>query len=203
MHTTPVSLLQRLRQPSDADAWDRFVQLYTPLLAFWAARAGVPDSDAADLIQDVLVLLLQKLPQFSYDPHKSFRSWLRTVTLNKWRERCRHVDLPVAATLALDDVAVADPAEEFWEAEYRQHLIGQALRLMQANFTTATWQACWQTTVNGKSAPVVAAELGMTPGAVRVARLVDDDGAGLVVLDLDLACRWVTLGWYTLPASPN
>ena len=50
---TLISLLERLRQPSDADAWTRFVRLYTPLLCSWTHRAGLQDSDAADLIQDV------------------------------------------------------------------------------------------------------------------------------------------------------
>jgi RNA polymerase sigma-70 factor (ECF subfamily) len=168
---TPVSLLERLRRPGDAEAWARFVHLYTPLLSFWAARAGLQEQDAADLIQDVFTLLLKKLPEFTYGSSKSFRAWLRTVALNKWRERCRRAALPVAGgEEALAGVACPDPVEDFWEAEYRQHLVGQALRLMQAQFAPATWQACWENVVNGKSAAAVAAELGMTAGAVRGAR---------------------------------
>jgi RNA polymerase sigma-70 factor (ECF subfamily) len=76
---TPVSPLDRLRQPGEADAWTRFVHLYTPLLFQWASRAGLREHDAADLVQDVLTLLVQKLPEFTYDPAKSFRGWLRTT----------------------------------------------------------------------------------------------------------------------------
>ena len=166
---TPVSLLERLRRPNDPEAWNRFVHLYTPLLASWAARAGLQEQDAADLIQDVFVLLLQKLPGFSYDSSKSFRAWLRAVALNKYRERCRRAALPVAGS---PDVLanVADPAEAFWEAEYRQHLVGQALRLVRPQVEAATWQVFWETVVNGKSSAQVAAEQAMTPGAVRIAR---------------------------------
>jgi RNA polymerase sigma-70 factor (ECF subfamily) len=168
---TPVSLLERLRRPGDAEAWARFVHLYTPLLALWAARAGLREEDATDLIQDVFILLLQKLPELSYDPSRSFHGWLRTVVLNKYRERFRRAALPVCGgEEVLAGVAGPDAAEALWEAEYRQHLVGQALRLMQAQFAPATWQACWENVVNGKSAGEVAAELGMTAGAVRVAR---------------------------------
>jgi RNA polymerase sigma-70 factor, ECF subfamily len=168
---TPASLLERLRRPADAEAWARFVHLYTPLLASWAARAGLPDHDAAELIQDVFVLLLEKLPKFTYDPGKSFRAWLRTVALNKWRERFRRAALPIkGGDEALAGVACPDGAEAFWEAEYRRHLVGRALRLMQAQFAPATWRACWENVVHGKPAAEVAGELGMTPGAVRVAR---------------------------------
>src|SRR2546423_12975097 len=85
MDTTSVSLLERLREPAQQDAWGRFVDLYTPLIYYWARRVGLPPEEAADLVQDVLTLLVQKLPEFQYDPQKSFRGWLRTLTLNKWR----------------------------------------------------------------------------------------------------------------------
>jgi RNA polymerase sigma-70 factor (ECF subfamily) len=88
-HATPASLLLRLRQADGPRAWEEFVHLYTPLLYRWARRAGLAGADAADLVQDVFALLLVKLPEFHYDRHGSFRAWLRTVTLNKWRENLR------------------------------------------------------------------------------------------------------------------
>ncbi|HVS33977.1 MAG TPA: sigma-70 family RNA polymerase sigma factor, partial [Gemmataceae bacterium] len=67
MNSTSSSLLERLRQPGADDAWRRFVRLYTPLLFHWAQGAGLPRQDAADLVQDVLVLLVRKMPAFHYD----------------------------------------------------------------------------------------------------------------------------------------
>jgi len=87
MHSTSPSLLERVRQRSDGEAWGRFVALYTPLLFFWARKCGLQEEDAADLTQEVFAALVEKLPAFTYDPHRSFRSWLRTVTLNLWRDR--------------------------------------------------------------------------------------------------------------------
>ena len=168
MHTTSASLLQRLRQPGEQEAWDRFVKLYTPLLYHWARRAGLHEPDAADLVQDVFVALLRKLPEFTYDPQRSFRSWLRTVTLNHWRNRCRQ-RVP-AETAGLDEVAAPDGLEAFEEAEYRRHLVGRALELMQTDFQPTTWKAFWEFVVNGRSAAEVAAELGLAEGAVRAAK---------------------------------
>jgi RNA polymerase sigma-70 factor (ECF subfamily) len=168
---TPPSLLERLRHPDDPEAWARFVRLCTPVLARWAQRAGLNEHDAADIIQDVFALLLREMPQFAYDPSRSFRAWLCTVATNKLRERRRRASLPMLpGEEALASVVSPDGVEAFWEAEYRQHLVGQALRLMQGQFAEATWRACWENVVNGKPAAVVAAELDMTPGAVRVAR---------------------------------
>src|SRR5437016_1663068 len=87
--STSSSLLQRLAQPAEAGSWDRFVELYTPLMFAWTARMGLSDHDAADLVQDVFAILVEKLPTFRYDPDKSFRAWLKTVLLNRWRERLR------------------------------------------------------------------------------------------------------------------
>jgi RNA polymerase sigma-70 factor (ECF subfamily) len=86
MNTTPVSLLERLRHPDQPAAWERFVELYTPLLCHWARRLGLRGPDGADFVQDVFTVLVQKLPEFRYDPGKRFRGWLWTVTVNTWRE---------------------------------------------------------------------------------------------------------------------
>lgn len=187
MHTTPVSLLQRLRQPAAQDAWARFVRLYTPLLYYWARRLGCPDEDAADLVQDVFAVLVEKLPEFSYDPGRSFRSWLRTVTLNKFRDgrRERAARPRPGRDEALGEVPAPDPAAAFEEAEYRDFLVGRALRLMQSDFQPTTWKACWEHGVCGRPAPEVAAELGLSEGAVyvatcRVLRRLREELAGLL-----------------------
>jgi RNA polymerase sigma-70 factor (ECF subfamily) len=171
MMKTPVSLLERLRQPDAQAAWERFVHLYTPLLQRWARRLGLPEHDAADLIQDVLVLLVQKLPEFTYNGHQSFRGWLYTVTRNRWRDlQRRQVPEPRSTNdPTFRDVADPDPVEVLSEEEYRNYLVQRALRLMQTDFQPTTWKACWEHVVAGKSAAVVAAELNVTPAVVYVA----------------------------------
>jgi RNA polymerase sigma-70 factor (ECF subfamily) len=171
MNTTSASLLDRLRQPGAEDDWTRFVKLYSPLLYTWAHRLGLSDADAADLVQDVFAMLVQKLPEFRYDQQNSFRSWLRTVTLNKWRDRCRR---RVPAALAPDDATFmtlpAAETEAFGEAEYRQYVVTRALQLMQNEFSPLTWKACWGHVVEGRPAADVAAELGITTASVYVAK---------------------------------
>jgi RNA polymerase sigma-70 factor (ECF subfamily) len=170
MHTTSASLLERLRQPAEQESWTRFVKLYTPLIFYWARRTGLQEEDAADLVQEVFTLLVKKLPEFQYAPGKSFRGWLRTVTLNKWRERQRRrVVAAAGGEQPPEPVADADD-EAFWETEYRQQVFARAFELMQSEFQPATWKACWEQVVAGKPAGVVAAELGMTAGAVRAAK---------------------------------
>lgn len=172
MRRTPVSLLQRLREPNQAEAWERFTELYTPLLYYWTRRLGLQAQDAADLVQDVFTVLVRKLPEFQYDQHKSFRSWLRAVILNRWRDRQRRrTELPLAnEDEAFADLAAPDHADLISEADYHQNLIRRALQIMQADFQPATWQACWQYVVEERPPEEVASNLGISVGAVYVAK---------------------------------
>jgi RNA polymerase sigma-70 factor, ECF subfamily len=172
MNTTSFSLLERLRSPDEREAWDRFASLYTPLLYYWARRLGLQESDAADLVQDVFVRLVQKLPEFRHDRRHSFRSWLHTVLLNQWRTgQRRRVILPAEADEeALAGLTAGDDAEAFGEAEYRHYIAQRALTLMQSQFQPTTWRACWLQVVDGRPAAQVAAELGISEGAAYVAK---------------------------------
>ncbi len=172
MTRTPASLLERLREAPDEGGWARFVELYTPLLYYWGRRVGLKQPDAADLVQDVFLLLVRKLPEFSYDRHKRFRSWLHTVTLNKWRENARCSD-PLAQGVAAElpaDLAEDDGAARMWESEYQQLVVGRALRLMQAEFEPPTWKAFWECVARGRPGRDVADELGISLNAVYLAK---------------------------------
>jgi RNA polymerase sigma-70 factor (ECF subfamily) len=171
MERTPASLLERLRHPGDAEAWARFVALYAPLIFSWGRRVGLQEQDADDLVQDVLLALVRALPGFHYDRHKSFRRWLRTVTLNKWRDRGKRrgtQPLPGGPN-GLENLPSPEDPDAFWDAEYRRHLAERALRVMQADFQPATWKACWEYVACGRPAAEVAAEVGLSTGAVYAA----------------------------------
>ncbi len=182
MNTTPVSLLERLRQPDDQSAWARFVDLYTPLLCYWGRRAGLQEPDVADLVQDVFQILVRKLPTFAHDRDRTFRGWLRTVLLNQWRTKMRRrVEQPLENGEALAD---SGDQEALIEKEYHAYLVSRALHVMKTDFQPATWQAFWEYVVCGRPVAEVAAELGMSEKAVylakpRVLRRLREELAGL------------------------
>src|SRR5262249_61831187 len=123
MPSPPLSLLERLRRPGesgrDADAWSRFVDLYAPLLFYWARRLGLAEPDAADLVQDVFLVLVRQLPTFRHDGRHSFRAWLHTILLNHWRDRLRRPAV-VATGAGPRPPARAPPAAERAAARNRQ-----------------------------------------------------------------------------------
>jgi RNA polymerase sigma-70 factor (ECF subfamily) len=174
MHTTSVTLLEALRSSTAQDAWRRFVQLYSPLLLRWARQLGLQDSDAADLVQDVFVTLVAKLPGFRYDRDGSFRRWLHTVLRNRWRDwQRRKTARPVSTgnstlieMIPDDDESAADLSE----VEYHKQLLNRALQLLRDEFQPITWRAFWEHGVAARPAADVARELGLTPGAVYAAK---------------------------------
>ena len=168
MESTPASLVERLKHREDADAWARFVNLYTPIIFSWARRIGLQEADAGDLVQDVFAVLVQKMASFRYDPGQSFRAWLKTVAINKIRERQRRRG-EVQLINGHDIVESAD-SNTFWEVEFRRELVQRALQIMRTDFQPTSWQACWATVVERRSVEDVAAELGLSAGAVYAAR---------------------------------
>jgi RNA polymerase sigma-70 factor (ECF subfamily) len=187
MLTTPPSLLARLRQSSERDAWERFVEMYTPLFFGWTKRLNLDDHEAADLVQDLFAVLVEQLPSFEYDPRKSFRAWLKTILLNRWRNHLhrRSAENLVRPHNMNEVIALDDPVPEMEEAEHRQYLVGRALTLMRTEFQPDTWKACWEFVVCGRRAEEVAAELGISVNAVylakgRVLRRLREELAGLL-----------------------
>ncbi|GAB5444217.1 MAG: sigma-70 family RNA polymerase sigma factor [Fuerstiella sp.] len=172
MQSTSVNLLKRLKETGASEDWNRFVQLYTPLIYYWIRSRGLSTSDTAELVQEVLLTLVRKLPQFEYDPQKRFRAWLKTLTGNKvsdWHRRRG----PEWQTEAADDVqqtVLNEPSEAVENQEYQQFVLARAYSLMQTEFEPTTWRAFVMYVSEGKSAAEVAAELGLTENAVRVAK---------------------------------
>jgi RNA polymerase sigma-70 factor (ECF subfamily) len=169
MHSTPVSLLEKLRLTGDALAWERFVTLYTPLLYHWLLRTGVSPTDVADLVQEVFAVLVRRLPEFRRDPSQSFHRWLYVVTLNLWRARQRK---PAAVSLdgTIAEPAAPDDLASFIDTEYRANLAQRAFSILEADFSPLTRRIFRQLVIDGEPGEAVAAANGVSLGAVYAAK---------------------------------
>jgi len=172
MDSTPVSLLERLRRSDDSEAWTRFVFLYTPILFSWASRLGMQEADTADFVQEIFALLLRRMPEFRFDPALHFRSWLKTVTLNVWRDRVkrRKVPQPAGGAHELDEQRDGDRLEQLIEAEHHAFLMRRALEIMRADFKPVTWKAFWQLTIDDRPVADVSKSLGLSITAAYAAK---------------------------------
>jgi RNA polymerase sigma factor (sigma-70 family) len=174
---TRPSLLVRIRDARDREAWGQFVEVYAPLVYDMARRRGLQDADAADLTQDVLRSVAGAIGRLDYDPRRgTFRSWLFTVTrnaLNTFFDAQRRLPRGSGDSAVQDWLAnQADPADEsaVWDREYERRLLDVAAEQVRLEFENPTWQAFWRTAVEGQTAREAAEGLGMSVGAVYIAR---------------------------------
>jgi RNA polymerase sigma factor (sigma-70 family) len=173
---TRASLLLRIRDPRDRIAWGEFVALYAPLIHAYGMRRGLQDADAADLAQDVLRLVNRSAAKFDYDPARgTFRGWLLTVTRNELRKLCGRKARQAVGTgdTQMQNVLAEQPGhadDTAWDRDYQWNLFEWAAARIRPEFREASWQAFWQTAVSGREVSEVAAELGISVGAVYIAR---------------------------------
>ena len=172
MDSTSVNLLKRLRETTADSAWQRFVELYTPLIFHWGRQKGLSPDDSLDVVQDVLATLVVKLPEFQYDPSRRFRARLKTVTVNRVTDlyRGHRLNSIRADTDAINRLTVADDTDLFVETQYRSVIVNRALELLRPEFREQTWQACWLQVVEDQKAPEVAERLKMPVNAVYLAK---------------------------------
>jgi RNA polymerase sigma-70 factor (ECF subfamily) len=175
--STSPSLLIRVKA-DDAAAWDRLVGLYAPLVYHWCRRADLPEQEIADVFQDVFHAVAAHIAAFRHDgANDTFRGWLRAITRNKVRDYFRKLgrepggaggtEAQLLFARLPDDCPVGDDADD---RTTDRNLFDRALELIRCEFEERTWQAFWLTAVEDRPAGEVALELGMTPGAVRVAK---------------------------------
>ena len=193
MHETSLSLLQRLRHSPENEGWNRLADLYTPLIRAWLRRYDVQQSDANDLVQEVLLTVSTDLSKFEHAGHPgAFRGWLKTILTNRlrkfWRARDRRpqprCDSDMDAKLAQLD----DPSSEMsriWDREHDQYVVRQLVALAEAHFEPKTWIAFRRVALEGGKPDAVAQEMGISLNAVclaksRVMRRLRHEAAGLI-----------------------
>jgi len=174
---TRFSLLARLKDPGDERAWGEFLEIYTPVVYGFSRKCGLQDADATDVTQEVFRTVFRSIGGFQCERDRgSFRAWLMAVVRSRlgdyFATRGKHVrGTGDTATLAfLDGQPAADEQAAVWEKEYRKAVFEWAARRIRDDFQDSTWQAFWMTCVVGQNTKDVADALGMTTGAVYIAK---------------------------------
>jgi RNA polymerase sigma factor (sigma-70 family) len=176
--STRASLLLRLRDSKDHEAWVEFISLYEPAVYRMLRRHGLQDADALEVMQELFLAVSRSIDR--WDPARergSFRGWLRRVARNLVINWLKHRQRRLSASggsgmLDLLENLPADDGPESveFDQELRRAVFQKAADRVRGDVHLATWEAFWETAVLGTAVPDAATKLGMTAGAVRIAK---------------------------------
>jgi len=178
-YTTRITLIARLNDRSDQEAWDRFVDLYSPLIFSWCSRFQLQESDAADVTQEVLLKLVALMRDNAYDPDRGgFRAWLKTITSNLARDLLRsarrkrtpQIDSPGEPIGQWIDPTSLNALTRMIEQQYERELVDRASEIVRQRVQPTTWLSYQGTAIEQRSAADVAAELNLPVSEVYVGK---------------------------------
>jgi RNA polymerase sigma-70 factor (ECF subfamily) len=174
---TRVSLLGRLRRnPDDPVAWAEFVEHYGGKIYAWCRKWKLQEADAQDVTQNVLLRLAQKMKDFHYDPGRSFRAWLKTLTNHAWSDFLKARQRPglgsgdSGVNAVLQSAEAREDLDKHLETEYDREILEEAMLRVQLRVAPQTWQAFRLTAVDGLSGAQAAAQIPMQVAQVFVAK---------------------------------
>ncbi len=183
VHRTSQSLIVRAKE-NDPLAWERLVQLYSPMVYFWCQDSGLPQADLHDVFQEVFHTLSRNIKKFRPIENGTFRGWLRTLTRNKLNDHFRKYGReprPIGGTEALNYLEQFPETPQgksnsgrstysTSEKDIEHSMLCRALENVRPHFAENTWKAFWMVVIDGRETGDVASDLSMRPGTVRVAK---------------------------------
>ena len=180
---TRASLLARLKNPEDQRSWEDFFNTYSRMIYGLAARSGLSDAEAQDALQETVIKVAEKMPNFQYDPAiGSFKSWLLTIARSRiidtfrrrQRERARIVSNPNPASGTVAIERIADPAslnlDAIWEQQWKEGLLEAAVDRVRRRVSPKQFQLYDCNVRKQWPAEKVARMLGVTTAQVHLAK---------------------------------
>ncbi len=175
---TRPSLLFRLRDPQDHEAWIEFVTLYEPSIYRLLRQHGLQDADAREVMQEVFMAVNRSIER--WNPSRelgTFRGWLHRVTRNlmiNWLIQRNRGEVATGGgnfEAMIEELPMASaPESAEFDLELRRAKFRRAAERVQREVQPATWLAFWETCVRGASAAEAAKKLKMQVGAIRVSK---------------------------------
>jgi RNA polymerase sigma-70 factor, ECF subfamily len=171
------SLIARMQSPDDEEAWTAFTSIYRPVVYRLARKRGLQDADSDDLAQQVMIAVRRAIGNWNVDPsrgrfHYRLATIARNAAINVVARRQRDA---AAGGTAVQELLEKHPESEFLtqnnlEREYRRSVFRRAAERIRPEFSEATWDAFWLTTVEGLRTEEAGLRLGKSLGAIYALR---------------------------------
>jgi RNA polymerase sigma-70 factor (ECF subfamily) len=188
--TTNPTLLNRLCDWRDHEAWFGFVTRYDPVIRSSARRYRLDADSMEELCQRVWIDLARRMRTYHCAPGKSFRGWLRRLchsraidVLRKRKVQCgESLDEQIAGAW-LEDRTAGNETDEGDAAECSVLLVQaeEVQNTVRERVNERTWQVFWKIAVDGQSVSETAAAAGISYYAAfaalkRVSRMLREEG---------------------------
>lgn len=178
MNETSLSLLHRLQRSPESESWDRLTNIYAPLIRAWLRKYDVQESDADDLVQEVLLAVSKDLSKFEHGGQPgAFRGWLKGILVNRlrnfWRARDRRREAPGHSDIDEKLAELEIPTSELsqlWNEEHDKYVLRQLMDLVKPHFAPNTWTAFCRVALKGEKPRDVASDLQISLNAVVTAK---------------------------------
>jgi RNA polymerase sigma-70 factor (ECF subfamily) len=170
------SLLVRLRDPADADAWHQFSEVYRPIILRMAVAKGLQRADAEDLAQKVLVSIAGAIERWEPNGQAKFRTWLKRITDNAVlnaltrRKPDRAGGGEEIQSVLNEQPDRTSPDSELLKMEYHREIMHWAARKIRDEFSETTWRAFWLTAIENRSAEEISGLIGRNRGSIYAAK---------------------------------
>lgn len=172
---TRSTLLVRLRDRRDAEAWSTYESLYRPLVRAYAISRGLDASAADDVAQQCSEVVLEHIAE--YEHAGSFKAWLRAIAEHKVIDRFRAWKREAGADTAFWRAREADAEREggaapadAWDRHWDHAHIMFCAERARKQVSESTYEAFEACVVRGMSPDSVAALLNIPVDHVYVAK---------------------------------
>ena len=175
--------MSRLRNVGDDASWRLFFETYWRLIYNVARKSGLPDSDAQDIVQETVIAVVKKMPNFRYEPAKgSFKQWLLLITRRRIHDHLRrayraYALVPDSGPGPRELEAIPSPAplpdaeiDAAWETEWRENFFQAALAWVRPRANPKHYQAFDYCVLQGLKAGQVARLLGLSAPQIYLAK---------------------------------
>lgn len=177
-YETSLSLLQRLKGDREAPDWNRFVNLYDPLLRAWLRRHSLLVDDSDDVVQNIMAVVVRKVSEFEHNGRTgAFRTWLKEITArclhSYWRSRKNQPAGVGGSDVQALIADLQDPqseASQEWDREHDRFVMRKLLDDLKTEFEPKTWLAFQRFALEQIPAAKVAEELDISANAVFIAK---------------------------------
>ena len=178
------SLLGRLRNWEDQESWREFFNTYWKFIYGVAIRSGLSDQEAEDVVQETVLSVVKKMPEFVYDPARSsFKGWLIHVTRRRIIDQLRRrqpafQQAPsnddgsrrTATVERVPDVSAGEQQDAVWDDEWERNLVDAAMERVKLRVKPEHYQIFYLSVVKGLGTLDVARMLQINVGKVYLVR---------------------------------